>query len=79
MKASIYDNVNNRLTRQQNSGFDYEGQIFARSLSSYILSDPNRSNILTKYEEMIYFLVQKVKTIKTFFNYTVPKDYTQIN
>jgi hypothetical protein len=79
MKKSLYDFANNRKTYLQNTGFDYEGKIFNRTLSPYIMEDEKRADILHKYEEMIYFLIEKVKLIKTFYNYTVPKDYKYLN
>ena len=79
MKTSLYDKVNSRLTRNQNSGYKYEGKIFERTLSPYILMDDNRKGILSSYEKMIFFVIEKTKYIKTFFNYTVPKDYKGLN
>jgi hypothetical protein len=79
MNTSLYDKVNTRLTRLKNTGFDYEGKIFERTMSPYLFTDTKRRDILLKYETMIYFLIEKVKTIKTFYNYTVPKDYKHIN
>ena len=76
---SLYDVANNRLTRLKNSGFNYKDQIFERTLSPYIMTDPKRRGILLSFEKLIYFLVEKVKLIKTFYNYTVPKDYKHLN
>lgn len=79
MKKSLYDIANNRLNELKNTGFDYEGKIFDRTLSPYIMSETQRREILSSYEKLIYFLVEKVKSIKTFYNYTVPRDYKHIN
>lgn len=79
MKQSLYDKANNRLTHVKNTGFDYEGHIFEKTMSPYLFADPNRRDILSSYEKIIFFLVEKVKMIKTFYNYTVPKDYRNLN
>jgi hypothetical protein len=79
MKKSLYNITNTRLTRLKNTGFDYEGKIFEKTMSPYIFGDPKRRDILKSYETLIYFLVEKVKLIKTFYNYTVPKDYNKLN
>jgi hypothetical protein len=79
MKKSLYDAANNRLTTLKNTGYDYEGKIFEKSLSPFIMSETNRREILQSFEKMIYFLVEKVKAIKTFYNYTVPRDYKHLN
>lgn len=79
MKDSLYEVSRTRMTRLKNLGFDYKGKIFEKTMSPYIFLDPTRRDILQSYEKMIFFLVEKVKMIKTFYNYTVPKDYTKIN
>ncbi len=79
MKNSLYEKTNNRLTRVKNTGFDYEGHIFEKTMSPYLFADPNRKDILFSYEKIIFFLIEKVKMIKTFYNFTVPKDYRNLN
>ena len=79
MKQSLYDKVYNRLTIIKNTGFNYEGRIFEKTMSPYLFADPNRKDILTNYEKIIFFLIEKVKMIKTFYNYTVPKNYRNLN
>ena len=79
MSDSLYNKTTNRLTKITVKGFDYKGQIFSRSISPYILNDPKRANILTSMEKIIYFLIEKTKSIKTFVNYTVDRDYKHLN
>jgi hypothetical protein len=79
MKKSLYDAATSRVEKINYLGFNYEGKILKRSLSSYLFKDPTRAEILNKFEEIVFFLVEKVKTVKTFYNYTVPKDYKKIN
>ena len=76
---SLYDYANTRLTRLKNTGYAYEGKIFEKTMSPLIFMDPNRRDILSAYEKIMFFLVEKVKAIKTFYNYTVPKDYKNLN
>lgn len=79
MKESLYDIANSRKEKINNLGFNYKGKILKKTLSSYIYMDPTRAGIMDQFENLFYFLVEKVKTIKTFYNYTVPKDYKKIN
>jgi len=79
MKDSLYDIANSRKEKINNIGFNYKGKILRKTLSSYIFMDPRRAAILDQFESWVYFLVEKVKLIRTFYNYTVPKDYTKIN
>lgn len=79
MKESLYNITYSRKEQINNIGFDYKGKIFRKTLSSYMFMDPTRTAILNKFETWVYFLVEKVKSIRTYYNYTVPKDYTKIN
>lgn len=75
----LYDITYSRKQKINGLGFDYEGQILKRTISSYLFKDEMRSAILQKFEEWIFFLVEKIKMTKTFFNYAVKKDYTKLN
>ena len=78
MNNSLYDFVDTRLDSLLNRGYDYEGNIFRKTMSPYIYADQKRSNILDKFETIIFFLIEKVKGIKVFYNYTVSKNYTKL-
>jgi hypothetical protein len=79
MKKSLYDAANSRIEKINYLGYNYEGKILKRTLSNYLFRDPKRAEILQKLEEIVFFLVEKVKTIKTFYNFTVSKNYRKIN
>lgn len=79
MQESLYKKANTRLTRLKNTGFDYKGKLFRRSMSPLIFADPKRAEILDEFEKIMYFLVEKAKAVKTFYNYTVNKDYKDLN
>ena len=76
---SIYNATYSRNEKLNGLGYQYKGNIFKRTMSSYLFKDPTRAGILEQFERVMYFLVEKVKTIRTYYNYTVPKDYTKIN
>ena len=78
-KKSVYEATTSRVEKLNYLGYNYEGKILKRTVSGYLFKDPKRAAILEKFEEVLYFLVEKVKTIKNFYNYTVPKDYKKIN
>lgn len=79
MKTSLYNKTYTRLNNTKNTGFDYEGKIFERTMSPLLLAEPKRKSILQEFEKNIFFLIEKVKYIKTFYNYTVDKDYRKLN
>lgn len=78
-KPSYFEVSENRLNDIKYIGFNYKGRIFEKTLSKVITSDKKRSEILKKIESLIYFALQKVKSIKTHINFTVKKDYTDFN
>jgi hypothetical protein len=79
MTESLYDAANSRREKLNGLGYNYKGNIFRRTLSSYIFVNSTRASILEKFETLVYFLLENVKTIKTYYNYTVPKNYRKIN
>jgi hypothetical protein len=54
------------------TGFDYKEQIFPRTLSNLIYRDPSKILILDKFQRVVFALIESVKQIKNYFNYTVP-------
>lgn len=76
---SLYDIANTRRTRLKNTGWDYKGKIFQKSVSPYLMRDPIRQSILQEFEKTVYFLIEKAKYVRNFFNYTVDKNYKNLN
>ena len=62
--ASINDNAY--------TGFNYKEQIFPRTLSNLIYANPQKIPILDKFQRVVFALIETVKEIKNYFNYTVP-------
>jgi|CZCB01.1.fsa_nt_gi hypothetical protein len=79
MKKSYFKISRSVLDDYKNLGFNYEGQIFKRTLSSAFFGDKKRVDILNEFEKMIFFLIEQVKNIKKTFNYTIDKDSNKIN
>jgi hypothetical protein len=74
-RKSYYEHINSQQDKRINTGFNYEGKIFEKTLSSITLEgDKNRSLILTSLEKVVYRLVETTKDIKNFMNYRVPKN-----
>lgn len=74
-KKSYYDYINTINETRSNVGFDYENQIFQKTLSDFTLSgDKNRMDILESIEKPIYNLIEMTKCIRNFVNYIVPKN-----
>jgi hypothetical protein len=74
-RKSYKDYINSTQDQRPNTGFDYENQIFNKTLSSVTLGgDSNRMSILASLEKTVYRLIETTKGIKNFMNYRVPKN-----
>jgi hypothetical protein len=74
-KKSIYDFIHSQNDKRLNTGFNYEGRIFEKTLSAQVLNgDKDRKDILSSIESIVYQLFETTKYIKNYINYTVPKN-----
>lgn len=53
-------------------GFDYKREIFQKSLSGVLFRNPRTVEILNEYQKVVFALIETVKQIRNYFNYTVP-------
>jgi hypothetical protein len=75
MKKSWFEFIESQDEIRSNTGFDYEGKIFEKTLSNQIIQgDTNRLEILASIEKVVYQLFETTKYIKNYINYTVKKD-----
>lgn len=79
MSESYYDKTTSRNEQINGIGFDYKGKILRRTVSPYLFEDPKRAAILDWFEDWIFFLVEKVKLVRTYYMYAVPKNYKKLN
>lgn len=68
---NIYD-IRKSINDDVKEGFNYKNQIFERSLSNVMFRDPQKIAILNNMQRVVFALVESVKQIRNFFNYTVP-------
>jgi hypothetical protein len=74
-KKSYYDYIESNQDNRTNVGFDYEGQIFEKTLSSITLGgDSNRTSMIASMEKVVFRLIESTKWIRNFVNYRVPKN-----
>lgn len=79
LKKSLFDVTEHSRDIIINKGFDYEGHIFERSMSSFLFAEEKRAGILAQIEKVVFELIERVKLIKNHVNYTVPKNYRNKN
>jgi hypothetical protein len=78
-RKSYYDYIGSVQDNRPNAGFNYEGQIFQKTLSDLTLGgDQNRMDILASLETSVYNLIEMTKGIRNFVNYRVPKNNTYV-
>jgi len=70
-RENVFD-VTRSINDNSYEGFDYKDQIFSRTLSSVIYASPQKVPILQKYQRVVFALIESVKQIRNYFNYTVP-------
>lgn len=80
LETSPYTSLKHRKDALLNQGFDYNGQIFRRTMSSQMFaSNATFVAFLGKVEVIVYELIQQVKHIKTHFNPAMDKDQRTLN
>lgn len=74
-RKSYYDYIESTQDNRSNAGFNYEGMIFEKTMSSLTLGgDKNRKSMLSSIEKVIHRLIETTKGIRNFVNYRVPKN-----
>jgi len=63
----------------KNTGYDWRNNLFNKSVSTYLLSDQKRVDILNQLQKMMVYLIDRVSMIKKSMNYTVDKNYKYLN
>jgi hypothetical protein len=75
----LYNVYRKRNDNLLNTGFEYKGKIFQKTISPIIYNDPVRKPIILKFEQVFYALIEKVKYIKIYYNFTEDKNADHIN
>lgn len=64
----------------KNSGFDYEENLMIKSLSPYMFGNERLSRFTLEHlQPIMVFFINKVKFLRIYYNFAVPKDYQKIN
>lgn len=79
LPVSYFDIAEHQQDNGNSAGYDYQGNIFANTMSNVIFNDPKRTGILAMMEAVVYQLIQNVKVIKLQYGYTMEKKYRNFN
>lgn len=72
--TDIKNSINDRVY----TGFDYKDVILKRSMSNVFFRDPVKDAILATFNRVIFGVIESVKEIKNYFNYTVPRNNKRV-
>ena len=75
VRPSFYQAAIHSQDDIKNVGFDWRKNLMDKTLSKYLLSNPNVSTMVNQYRTLIVYLIEKVQDIKKAVNYTVDKHY----
>lgn len=77
---SVRDNINDYDLDLKNLGYDYTETLLTKTMSPYMFKNPKIANFLNGYvRKILILLINNVKYLRIFYNYSVPKKYTKIN
>ena len=71
--------LNHRHDAVKYIGYDFRGKIFQNTMSSMWFMEFKRASILQRYEKPLSWLVDQIKWVRKFFNYTLESDYRDFN
>ncbi len=64
----------------KNTGYDYAPGLLRNTMSNYMFRNRHLSKFLTEYlNPIMVFYINKVKYLRIYFNFAVPKWYQKIN
>lgn len=79
VRESYYQYMIHLQDDLKHTGYDWRSNLFKKSVSSYLLSDPKRSAIIEQMKILMVYMIDRVSLIKKAFNYTVDKNYKYLN
>jgi hypothetical protein len=79
VRESYYQYMTHLQDNLLNTGYDWRSNLFSKSVSTYIISDPKRNNIVGQFQKLMVYMISQVSNIKKAVNYTVNKNYKYLN
>lgn len=78
-RVSYYDLADHMQDNIKNHGYDYNKTLFEKSISSYILADNLRGQIISRFTLMFAEIIDRVKDIKRSRYFAMDKKYKKFN
>lgn len=77
--VSLYNATNSVRDNLKWQGYDYRNTLMSNSVSPYLLRNLKVSNFIKYLNDICVEYIETVKKIRVFYNFTVDKDYRNIN
>lgn len=77
-RVKIYDVAKHRKDSRLNTGYDYKDNLFNLMTSKHIRRNQTIKEFMLFLNDYFYNIIKGVKHLKTFKNYTVEKDDTNV-
>ena len=71
--------IRHRKDDFKNSGFDYENNIFQKTMSGVLFDNPNLNSFLMLLQKQAVLMIESTLVVRNFWNYTVDKYYNKHN
>ena len=79
IRRSQWEDLIHRQDDLKNVGYDWRPNLLKKSLSTYLQSNDDVSEMIERYRQLLVFIVDKIQDVKKAFNYTVDKHYKYIS
>ena len=79
IRPTLKDTALNRKNDIKNIGYDYRNNVFLKSISASILSEPKRVALISLMEALMNYIIDSVKSIKKHNNFALPKKWRDFN
>jgi hypothetical protein len=76
---SIYDAIETNRWVLKNEGYKYENSLLEDNVSSYFKNNSNMVSMFPYLNKILSHLINSVKYLRVFNNYSVKKNYKRIN
>jgi FMN phosphatase YigB (HAD superfamily) len=77
--VSLYDVQDSLRDDLKWLGYDYKNTLISNSVSPYLLRNLKMSNFLKYLNDIAVEYVETVKKVRVYYNFTVNKEYRNIN
>jgi metal-responsive CopG/Arc/MetJ family transcriptional regulator len=79
LRRSYRRTLEHQFDDLKNTGYDWRNNSIKRSVSSYLLNDFKREQIIERLQAFIAFIMDYASNIKKAMNYTADKNYKHLN